>query len=651
MTKSNLPAGRREISRAHVTFYRAVMDGIEARRAWDLYLAVEGDFTEPLCAATLGWIRLALINEAVAANEPGLIGLFRRDPRQMKASSRPTLTEFASRFEGAGDWSEAELTAMWKEEYGGVDKSEERRARLGKRLRHALQLLEKAARRRPAAADPVERWLAPNLAEKLAARGLLTLGQARAALAARRTPRWEEVPGVGQVWADRLQAWMDENEVAAPPSSTEKPASAIVPLERFRLALPSSQPAFPVSAAAAPPSPPALDASRVTDDKRAIELWLETRASNPNTLRAYRKNAERLLFWCQLERRITFPEMLVQDCLHYRTWLQTLGRKTPEEWAKAGWHIPAEQWIGPRHAHRSSEAWRPFEGALAPGSVAQDLLTVRSLFEFLRKIEYIQRQNQWDLLGKARPVSRTILANATQQFTGRSLTLDQWKLVTEGLDAQGPELERRLLLVLWLGFACGLRAAEMLSLTLANVLPRESAWALRVVGKGGKARRVPLPSPARDALLGYLDAVGVPFAEVESLAAAAAVAADESPEMLAASAVPILRGRHGRRSETSKAPSTPLQYGGLYESLKLHLKACAERLDRRDPVAATKFRRASTHWLRHTCATLALKSGVKVPGVQKLLGHSSLAVTSKYVTEDDDELQKDMERFAQRATE
>jgi site-specific recombinase XerD len=644
MTRELLPAGRRELTRAHITFYRAVMEGVDVSRAWGLYLSVDGDYSEALARATIQWVRQALIQEALAAGQPGLIGLFRREPWRVKTNSKPTLAEFSSRFVDAGDWSEAELLEMWREEYGGSDRAEARRQRLSQRLREALQLIEGATRRQPKRSDSVATWLAPSLASKLLEAGLDTLGAVRDSLEARKSARWEEVPGVGEVRADRLVAWLSEYGISPAPSPalpSPTPSSQLAPLERFDLpfhpVLPASQ---HLPAHSQRPSPyPGNNALGARDDKHAIELWLAAKATNPNTLRSYRKNAERLLLWCYLERRVTFPEMTVEDCIHYRTWLTDLGRKTPEEWAAAGWRLPAEQWFGPRAAKRHSEAWRPFEGPLSPDSVVQDLLTVRSLFEFLLR-GHILSLNPWDLMGK-RLVTRAKLKTATEQFTSRSFTMEQWRQVIDGLDPEGPELERRLLLVLWLGFACGLRAAEMLSLTLGSLVPGRESWRLRVLGKGDKARSVPLPSPARLVLLSYLDSVGVPYDQV----VAAALGPEDSP----AAQQPILRGRRGRRrADGTILPTEPLHYTRLYNVLKGHLGARADALAKRDPVAAAKFREASTHWLRHTCATLALKNGVALTGVQRLLGHSELSTTSTYVTELDEVLQAEMESFALR---
>jgi hypothetical protein len=191
------------------------MEGVDLHKAWDVYMQLEGDFTETLAKATMGWVRQALIQEALATGQAPLIGLFRREPWRVKSAAKPTLTEFASRFEGAGDFSEHELTEMWKEEYGGPDRAEARRERLSQRLRQALQLLERTTRRQPKREDLVATWLAPNLAAKLAEAKLDTLGAVRDALAVRKTPRWEEVPGVGEVWADRLERWMDEHAISA----------------------------------------------------------------------------------------------------------------------------------------------------------------------------------------------------------------------------------------------------------------------------------------------------------------------------------------------------------------------------------------------------------------------------------------------------
>lgn len=637
------------------------MDGVEPRRAWDLYLALEGDFTSALCAATLGWIRQSLISEAVALGQPGLIGLFRRDPRQIRGTSAPTLAEFSARFQDAGDFSEAELLALWKDEFGGRGSLDERRERLTRRLRDALQLLEEATRQSPSPDDPLQRWLAPALAERLTAAGLATLADVRRSLDSRRSQRWEAVPGVGHVWAQRVVDWLDDAGIDASIAPLVASDSQLVPLERMAPTPSVAEPVVvtPLPAPAAPlPSPyDVANTLNARNDMDVVRSWLEARARNPHTLRSYRKNAERLLLWCRYERHIGLLSLSVEDCIHYRTWLTDLGRKTAEEWAAAHWKLPQEAWIGPRAAARESPAWRPFaqteeqarqraeaaqagragRGVLSSASVAQDLLVVRALYDYMVKAKIVS-VNPWDFLGKE-PTSRLAgPAAATMQFTSRSFTQEEWKFVSSGLDAGAGERPARLLCILWLGYACGLRASEMLSLTMGSILPAGERWRLLVIGKGNKARVVPLPSPARAAMLRYLETVGVSYDDVLRLQ----VSANESDRN-----VPILRGQRGRRGGKRPAPSTPLDYVTLHTELKSYLRRRAEdlRLATGD-AAAGKLRRASAHWLRHTCATLALKSKkVDLKGVQQLLGHASITTTQIYVTESDDALQDAMERF------
>jgi len=82
------------------------------------------------------------------------------------------------------------------------------------------------------------------------------------------------------------------------------------------------------------------------------------------------------------------------------------------------------------------------------------------------------------------------------------------------------------------------------------------------------------------------------------------------------------------------------------DQVKAYLARRAEDLEDEDKAAAAKFKAASTHWLRHTFATMALRQGLALPSVQRMLGHANLTTTSGYVTAEQEALQADMERFA-----
>ena len=59
---------------------------------------------------------------------------------------------------------------------------------------------------------------------------------------------------------------------------------------------------------------------------------------------------------------------------------------------------------------------------------------------------------------------------------------------------------------------------------------------------------------------------------------------------------------------------------------------------------AAKFRASSTHWLRHTFATSALKI-MPVNVVQNAMGHASVGTTSRYLTPEESEVAKAMKKM------
>ena len=63
-----------------------------------------------------------------------------------------------------------------------------------------------------------------------------------------------------------------------------------------------------------------------TDDLSAIKAWLAARACNPNTQGVYRKEAERFLLWCTVEKNIAMSSVGVTEASDYLRWLEELGR-------------------------------------------------------------------------------------------------------------------------------------------------------------------------------------------------------------------------------------------------------------------------------------------------------------------------------------
>lgn len=81
-----------------------------------------------------------------------------------------------------------------------------------------------------------------------------------------------------------------------------------------------------------------------------------------------------------------------------------------------------------------------------------------------------------------------------------------------------------------------------------------------------------------------------------------------------------LRQQDGRDGHVFMGQRGPLGYEGIYRAVK---KLCHE--------AGITGRRSSPHTFRHTAGTLLIEAGCDLDTVQKILRHSSVKVTEKYV--------------------
>jgi len=130
-------------------------------------------------------------------------------------------------------------------------------------------------------------------------------------------------------------------------------------------------------------------------------------------------------------------------------------------------------------------------------------------------------------------------------------------------------------------YACGLRISEARVLEV-GAIDRASST-LRIIGKGDKERRVPLPQP-------MLEELGRVWKT----------------------------HRNRRWLFPNRAGTRPVTYDVLARTL-----AAAAR-------AAGITRRVTPHMLRHSYATRLIENGIDLRTVQVLLGHQSIATTAIY---------------------
>lgn len=219
------------------------------------------------------------------------------------------------------------------------------------------------------------------------------------------------------------------------------------------------------------------------------------------------------------------------------------------------------------------------EDALAPRSISQALSSIRAFHRHVDQrhgvangaVELVRGPRL--KIGLPRPVSEDQARDLIAEASGDTAR-EPWETARD----------EAVLTLLW---GCGLRIGEALSLTWSDA---PLGQAIRITGKGGKTRLVPVLDAVREAV---------------------AVYADELPFVLTAEE-PLFRAKRG-------GPLSPRHVQGLVQSLR-------GRLGLSD--------RVTPHAFRHAFATHLLGAGADLRAIQDLLGHASLSTTQRYTQVD-----------------
>jgi len=86
-----------------------------------------------------------------------------------------------------------------------------------------------------------------------------------------------------------------------------------------------------------------------------------------------------------------------------------------------------------------------------------------------------------------------------------------------------------------------------------------------------------------------------------------------------------------------------LTSGGIYSALKRLFKQAADSVDDPD-IDPQRLRKASTHWLRHTCGRQSAADDVPLEVLQQLLGHASLSTTTIYMSTERDRMVRELRK-------
>jgi site-specific recombinase XerD len=260
------------------------------------------------------------------------------------------------------------------------------------------------------------------------------------------------------------------------------------------------------------------------------------------------------------------------------------------EWASELKKRPGD--LGHRDLRRF--AARLSDRGISKAGVARKLAAIRSFYGALLRLGEVGA-NPADLVASPK----------RDRKLPRVLSRDEMQSLLDRIPTQTP-LEMRDRAMLELAYSCGLRAEEVVNLNVDS--PDFEGERLRIEGKGGKTRLVPMGEPAQVALSRYLD-----------------------------------RGR--------PALSGPDGDGALLVSKsgrRLHPSDVRRRLQRWVREAAIAGG-VSPHAMRHSFATHLLEGGADLRTIQELLGHSSLSTTQVYTQVEPSWLQSQYARSHPRA--
>ncbi len=530
----------------------------------------------------------------------------------------------------------------------------------------------------PTPEGPLAVWLGEKLEKEMrSAQGLTRLAHLATFINEHGTTWHEHIPTLGPARAARLAIWMDRHAarigvplrrrilaVLGPRAGAAEASPASLPLNRSEseaagLTHPPAQvPRETLTYGLVPLE--ALDwpvhllgaqgefrasganAYRASNDREALHAWLKKAVVSMAlpSQDVVRRAIERLALWALIERKQALSSLGSDDLVAFREFL----------------YAPPAHWCSSDRVLRSSQDWRPLRGPLKQAGVRQIIVFVRQMYADWHASGYLQ-------VNPAHKLSHHRIQTPAQREQAKHDALEaaaamtmnvRRSFVRQDLEAMARELDaiqdgpakRRLRAILSLYLDSGLRRSEVDLLTFATPVPVRldnelSDWMqVTVLGKGDKPRTVPLLRRTLDALeVHYADRMDL-IANGKLPAEYGKIPRERTPVLSILQGVTRTPGQSGPGMTPADAPRKENEDGRLAGSsiaglLKDFFKQVARNQYKDHKPGHADFDAASTHWLRHTFAhRLLYETDAKLPTVQKLLGHQSLATTGLYLDAD-----------------
>lgn len=241
--------------------------------------------------------------------------------------------------------------------------------------------------------------------------------------------------------------------------------------------------------------------------------------------------------------------------------------------------LVATPWAALRFQHVAAIRARLLDQGKAPASVNATICALRGVARQARSLGQMTGAD-YDTLCNVKP------ARGERLPAGRALTAGELTAMLGGCECDASPAGARDGALLAIGYACGLRRAEIAGLDLADY--DAGGQVLRVRGKGNKERAVPM----------------------------------------AAGAVAWLGDWLARRGSTPGALFWPVTKSGELQARRMTAQAIYDALAKRARAAGVAH--TSPHDLRRTCISDLLDAGADIATVQRLAGHASVTTTARY---------------------
>jgi site-specific recombinase XerD len=340
-----------------------------------------------------------------------------------------------------------------------------------------------------------------------------------------------------------------------------------------------------------------------TNDSQAIRTFLMDYRDAELTYRSYLKEIERLVLWCIHVPKITISDLKREHLIDYRSFILD-----PQ---------PQTRWCGPRQSKvlKSDEfnpSWRPFVAGLSKPTARKTMSILDSFFNYLVQNNYFA----------GNPLSvdkrrKGVKSNSTERWLEKD-EINETLMALSEFELHEPErrfeVARAKYIILTL-FYTGLRLAELANHTMGHFTLIESEWYLKVIGKGEKPRNIVVVDEYLDILTQFRKEMGLK---------------NLLPDF--GEKTPIIPNLNKKSPITDNRIAQVLKWAFELGAHRYETKVAPTEEERSIyQHKASKLRKVSPHWLRHSYGTYLVKSGCAIEKVRELMGHSDISTTMIYV--------------------